>query len=209
VQVGKLKSEKVAVEEELKAVRHAQVHARVQGAFTQRDVALAAADRVRDSEIAMKLVRQRLQQGGGMDYQEPWTVNQEPSPGEEEEGTREEEVGAREEVEHRPWGLRRQDGNGISSPPERDATLSSPRYHAPSASSHLARRDYSAAASPYLGSAVERGHAVPTSGAGSESVPCNNGAAFVYRYQYQGSSIEPRVLSPRLPEKDKSVTSKS
>lgn len=185
-------------------MRHAQVHARAQGAFTQRDVALAAADRVRDSEIAMKLVRQRLQQGGGNDYQESWTGNREPSPGEEEEGTRQAEVRAREEVE---WGSgRRQDGNGISSPPERDATLSSPRYHiAPSASSHPARRDNSVAASPYFGGSVERGYAVPTSTPGSESVPCNNGAAFVYRYHYQGSSIEPRVLSPRLPEKDKSV----
>jgi hypothetical protein len=209
VQVGKLKSEKVAVEEELKAMRHAQVHARAQGAFTQRDVALAAADRVRDSEIAMKLVRQRLQQGGGNGYQEPWTGNREPSPGEEEEGTRQAEVRAREEVE---WGSgRRQDGNGISSPPERDATLFSPRCHAPSASSHPARRDNSVAASPYFGgSVVERDHcAVPTSTPGSESEPCNNGAAFVHRYHYQGSSIEPRLLSPRLPEKDKSASPKS
>lgn len=60
VQVSKAKAEKAAVEEELKAARHAHVAERSRGVVSQRDVALAADDRVHDAEIAMKLVRQRL-----------------------------------------------------------------------------------------------------------------------------------------------------
>ncbi|GAQ86107.1 hypothetical protein KFL_002710020 [Klebsormidium nitens] len=62
-EVSKVKAEKAAVEEELKAARHAHVAERSRGVVSGRDVALAADDRVHDAEIAMKLVRQRLHPG--------------------------------------------------------------------------------------------------------------------------------------------------
>ncbi|XP_024400205.2 uncharacterized protein [Physcomitrium patens] len=61
---SKLRSDKAAVEEELKTQRRTNVLERVKSVVTARDVALCANNKVGDSELASKLARIRLQHLG-------------------------------------------------------------------------------------------------------------------------------------------------
>ncbi|KAH7435598.1 hypothetical protein KP509_06G071300 [Ceratopteris richardii] len=61
-ELNKIKGEKVALEEELKAQKLFHMRDRMQRTVTSRDVEMAASNKVGDTELASKLARARLQQ---------------------------------------------------------------------------------------------------------------------------------------------------
>lgn len=61
-ELNKMKGEKVALEEELKAQKLFHMRDRMQRTVTSRDVEMAASNKVGDTELASKLARARLQQ---------------------------------------------------------------------------------------------------------------------------------------------------
>ncbi|KAH7296265.1 hypothetical protein KP509_26G016400 [Ceratopteris richardii] len=63
-EINRLKGEKVALEEELKARKRSQVREQLKTTVTPRDVELAASNKVNDTELASKLARARLQELG-------------------------------------------------------------------------------------------------------------------------------------------------
>lgn len=74
---NKLKSDKVALEEEVKNQRRSNVLDRVKSIVTARDVALCATNKVLqvgDSELASKLARVRLQHLGGQGTPPPYAL---------------------------------------------------------------------------------------------------------------------------------------
>ncbi|EFJ15278.1 hypothetical protein SELMODRAFT_422977 [Selaginella moellendorffii] len=73
MEINKLKSEKVGLEEELKTLRRTQVRDRVKRGVTARDVEMAALNKVGDGELASKLARSRLQQLAVQDNSRPFS----------------------------------------------------------------------------------------------------------------------------------------
>lgn len=80
VELNKLKGEKVSLEEELKAQKRFQVRDRIKRTVTFRDVEMAAANKVGDTELASKLARARLQQLGLQESNTDSSVNECSSP---------------------------------------------------------------------------------------------------------------------------------
>lgn len=209
MQVSKTKAEKVTLEEELKAARHAHVAERARVVFTHRDVALAADDRVHDAEIAMKLVRQRLQPEG--ERPRPTTATWGPrgtprmaahtarfnAPEEDAQSD-----GAEAAEQHmRTWMQARAD-DGIESLPfsSRDASSMQNPYDTPEA-----RRTYmrvggssSVQLSPGVGAPIDQ---VSVSHDGSATHEHAVGEKYSRR-RVEFSSFEARPVSPLLPERD-------
>eukprot|EP01018_Ginkgo_biloba_P034938 Gb_00220 [translate_table: standard] len=75
VETNKLKSEKLALEEELKNQRRSEVRDRVKRTVTSRDVDMAASNKVGDTDLASRLARSRLQQLGIQDTLNPKRTN--------------------------------------------------------------------------------------------------------------------------------------
>eukprot|EP01018_Ginkgo_biloba_P028262 Gb_39211 [translate_table: standard] len=79
VETNKLKTEKLALEEELKNQRRTQVRDRVKRTVTSRDVDMAALNKVGDTDLASRLARSRLQNLGIQDSPTPTRTTTPPS----------------------------------------------------------------------------------------------------------------------------------